>query len=409
MTEAARTDLARPLLDPGRFLLDGEVTHLNHGSFGACPRSVLETQTRLRQRLERDAIAFLDRELFERLDAARATLAAFVGARTQDLVFVSNATTGVNAVLRSLRFRPGDELLCTNHGYGACTNALAFVAERAGARLRVVDLPFPLRDPSQVVERVLGALSDRSRLLLIDHVTSPTGLVLPLEAIVPEAERRGVRVLVDGAHAPGMLDLDLRTLAPSYYTGNWHKWCCAPKGTGLLWVREDRQAEIHPAVISHGLRASLPGRPRLHLEFDWVGTMDPTPHLCAAEAVRTLEAEIPGGWPALRRRNRALALAARDLLCEALGAEPPAPDAMIGTLASVPLPPDEGVGPHTPFQMDPLQRRLHDAHRIVVPIVRFPKAPARQVRLSAHAYNHLSEYERLAGALRAELGGAARA
>ncbi len=400
---AQQTSLARPLLDPGLFLLDPEVVHLNHGSFGACPRSVLETQARLRERLERDAIAFLDRELFERLDDARATLAAFVGARPRDLVFVSNATTGVNAVLRSLRFRPGDELLCTSHGYGACTNALTFVAERDGARVRIIDLPFPLADPAQVTERVLEALSHRSRLLLIDHVTSPTGLVLPLEEIVPEAERRGVRVLVDGAHGPGMLDLDLTALAPSYYTGNWHKWCCAPKGTGLLWVREDRQAEIHPAVISHGLRASLPGRSRLHLEFDWVGTMDPTPHLCAAEAVRTLEARVPGGWPALRRRNRALALAARDLLCEALGTEPPAPDTMIGTLASVPLPPGEAAGPHSPFEMDPLQRRLHDAHRIVAPVVSFPSPPARQVRLSAHAYNHLPEYEHLAQALRTEL------
>ncbi|MDF1563243.1 MAG: aminotransferase class V-fold PLP-dependent enzyme [Deltaproteobacteria bacterium] len=386
-----------------RFVLEEGLDFLNHGSFGACPRAVLDHQQALREELERQPMSFMVRRLQPRLDEARARLAAFVGASPADLVFVNNATTGVNAVLRSLELQAGDELLTTSHAYNACANALRFVAGRAGATVKVIELPFPLKDPAEVVERVLDAVSDRSRLLLIDHITSPTGLVLPIEAIVPELERRGIAVLVDGAHGPGMVELDLPALGASYYTGNWHKWCCAPKGAAFLWVREDRRREVRPVVISHGASLEAAGLDRFHPEFDWVGTDDPTAWLSAAEALRFLEATVEGGWPAIRARNRALCLEARDLLCEALEIERTAPDAMIGTLAALPLPdrPRPEARPH--LDLDPLQEVLLADHRIEVPIVPFPAPLGRLVRISAHLYNHRAQYQRLADALPAAL------
>jgi len=246
------TDASDPAALRTRFALDPDVVFLNHGSFGACPREVLRRQSALRERLEREPVQFMLEERPRLLDEARERVAAFVGADAEDLAFVPNATSGVNAVLRSMKLEPGDEILVTNQGYHACTNAARYVAERSGARVVEVRLPFPLISSEEVGLAVNGAITKRTRLVLLDHVTSPTGLVMPLDKLVVAIEARGVRTLVDGAHGPGMLDLDLRALGASYYTGNLHKWCCAPKGAAFLWVRGDRAGDVHAPVISHG-------------------------------------------------------------------------------------------------------------------------------------------------------------
>jgi isopenicillin-N epimerase len=382
--------------------LDPRIVFLNHGSFGACPAEVLRHQSALRDELEAEPVRFLSREIDDRLQAAREALGAFLGADADDLAFVSNATSGVNAVLRSLALRPGDELLTTDHAYGACRNTLEFVAAGAGARVVVASIPFPTAGPDQVVAAVLDRVTPRTRLALLDHVTSPTALLLPIERLVAGLSARGVDVLVDGAHAPGMVPLDLGALGAAYYAGNCHKWLCAPKGSAFLWVRRDLQRPVRPLTISHGATASRPGRSRFRMEFDWTGTDDPTAWLTVPRAIEYLGSLLPGGWPELMARNRALALEARRLIARAAGTEPPCPDDMVGSLACVMLPDGQssGIAWRRP---DPLQQRLFDRWHVEVPVISWPAPPRRLLRISAQLYNDRRDVATLASALAEEL------
>jgi isopenicillin-N epimerase len=388
--------------------LDPAVTFLNHGSYGACPAEVLRHQAALRAELEAEPVRFLGRELEGRLDVARGALAAFVGANPDDLAFVTNATGGVNTVLRSLAFSAGDELLTTDHAYAACKNTLDFVAARAGAKVNLAVIPFPLASPDEVVEAVLAKVTSRTRLALLDHITSPTALVLPIQAMVRALAERGIDVLVDGAHAPGMVPLDLGALGAAYYSGNCHKWLCTPKGSAFLWVRRDRQVAVHPLTISHGAKGERPGRTRFRLEFDWTGTSDPTAWLTVPMAIDYMGSLLPGGWPAVMARNRALALDARGLLCAAAGTPPACPHEMVGSIASVLLP-DSPLANPAWRQPDPLQPRLFEGWGIEVPIMRWPAAPRRLIRISAQLYNRREHYVKLAGALAKELAAEPRA
>jgi isopenicillin-N epimerase len=252
------------------------------------------------------------------------------------------------------------------------------------------------------MEAVLARVTPRTRVALLDHITSPTALVLPIARLIAELSGRGIDVLVDGAHAPGMVPLDLGTLGATYYTGNCHKWLCAPKGSAFLWVRRDRHAAVRPLTISHGANARRPGRARFRLEFDWTGTSDPTAWLTVPKAIEYVGGLVPGGWPAVMARNHALAVEARTLLCDAIGAKAPCPETMIGSLASITLP----DGPTTEIwwrQPDPLQPKLFDAWGIEVPIMSWPSPPKRLIRISAQLYNERSQYVRLAEALKKEL------
>ena len=341
---------------------------------------------------------FLWRHYEERLEPARREVAKFVGARPRDLVFIPNATTGINAIARSLKFRSGDELLTTSHDYNACRNVFVEAAHRSGARLVVANIPFPAGGPDEVTEAILRAATRRTRLAMIDHVTSNTALLLPVARIVRELEARGIRTMVDGAHAPGMVPLNITRLRPSWYIGNLHKWVCAPKGAAFLWAREDAQTSLQPAVISHGNNTPRAGYNVFQDRFDWPGTFDPTPWLCAAEAIRWLGKLLPGGWPALRNTNHALVVKARRLLCERLQLQPPCPETMLGAMAALPLP-ERFQGRRRAGKIDPEQLRLYDEFRIEMPLVRNGSPERRFFRISAQLYNSLAEYEFLARAL----------
>ncbi len=366
--------------------LDPSVTYLNHGSFGACPRAVLDVQAALRLEMEQEPVDFLVKTLPARLNTARGSLAAFLGAAPEDLVFVSNATAGVNAVMRSLAFEPGDELLLTNHTYAACRKTVDFVTARTGARVVVANLPFPCRHEEEIVAALLQCVSPRTRLALLDHVTSPTALVLPIARLVGELQALGIDTLVDGAHAPGMVPLALSELGAAYYTGNAHKWLCAPKGAAFLHVRRDRQAPLHPTVISHGYSAGF------HAEFDWTGTFDPTPWLCIPASLQYMAGLLPGGWPQIMAANRALALKARALLLESLIIAAPCPESMIGSMAAIPLPAAAAGSPAA--ELD--SKGLHDWFRERCVETWLYPDPLPLLRVSAQLYNDFGQFEKLA-------------
>jgi isopenicillin-N epimerase len=395
-------DLENPAAAPDLWALDPAVVFLNHGSFGSCPRAVLEFQQELRARLERQPIQFFVRDLEGLWDQARETLARFLKADPDGLVFVPNATTGVNTVLRSLRLQPADELLVTQHEYNACRNALNVAAEACAAHVVVANVPFPLQSDEQIVEAVLAKVTSRTRLALLDHVTSQTALIFPLARLVRELAARGVETLIDGAHAPGMVPVELDALGATYYTGNCHKWLCAPKGAAFLYVQAPHRARVRPLVISHGANSPRRDRSRLLIEFGWMGTGDPTAWLSVPAALEWMERQRPGGWPAILQRNRALALAARQLLAEALQVELPAPDTSIGALASLTLPDSRSAEPSkSPLYLDRWQEQLLATHSIEVPVIPWPAPPKRLLRISAQLYNSLPQYRRLAEALRA--------
>lgn len=364
-------------------LLDPAWTYLNHGSFGSTPRQLLDAQRALIDEMERQPVAFLHRQLRPRLLAQKQALAPFLGADVEGLSFVTNATTGVAAVLHSLAetLREGDELLTTDHRYGAVGNAMLATARRTGARVVEAALPYPITSPDQVVDAVAAAITPRTRLLVVDWITSPTALVLPVAELCALARDRGVPVLVDGAHTPGQVEVDLARVQPDFYTGNLHKWLCAPKGSAVLWVAEPWRGRVQHPVPSHGLGQGLAA------EFDWAGTFDPTAWLCSTAALAHHDAQ---GGAAFRAANHQLLVRAGALLRERLDLPRHAPDAMRGAMLTLPLP-----WPTTAHAR--VQDALHAA-RFEVPVVTWGER--LWFRISAmSAYNHLDQYDRLARTL----------
>jgi isopenicillin-N epimerase len=335
------------------------------------------------------------------IDRARQRLASLIGAEPASLAFVPNATAAVNAVIRSLSLSPGDELLTTDHAYNACRNVLDYTAARSGAEVVIARIPFPLTSHDEALQSVLEKVTARTRFAMIDHVTSPTGLVLPIEQIAAALEQLEIEVLVDGAHAPGMVPLDVTALGASFYAGNNHKWLCAPKGSGFLWARPDRADGLVPPIISHGWNDSRRNRPRLHLLFDYMGTNDPSAHLAVPAAIDFVTSIYADGLHGFMLANHRLALEARSVICDGLDIAEPAPGSMIGSLATIPVP--DSTSEPSLDSNDPLTRTLYDRYRIQVPIYLWPGWPRRHVRISAMPYNTLDQYERLLSALRKEL------
>jgi isopenicillin-N epimerase len=384
-------NLREPHTPIDRWALAPNVVHVNHGSFGGCPRAVFDAALEWRTRLEAAPMKFLVLEWQDAIDGARGVLADFLGAPADRLAFIPNATTGVAIALASTPLAAGDEILVTDHGYRAVKNQLQRLVVSHGVRVVTVTLPLPY-EMDAAVAAVSEGVTERTRVVILDHITSPTALVVPLERIVPALTARGITVIVDGAHAPGQLALDVGQLLAAgvtYYTGNNHKWVCAPKGTGFL-VAAPSVATPRPVVTSHGATPEYGPDNRLHAELDWMGTYDPTAHLCVPTAIATI-ASLANGWRHAIARNHALALEMRDRLMVALGSSSLLADAennaAIGTMAAVPI----TLPPNT--EALALEKQLL-RENWEVPNVDFVHGPL--VRISAHLYNHADQADALA-------------
>jgi isopenicillin-N epimerase len=363
------------------------VSYLNHGSFGPSPQPVLAARRAWLERLESEPMDFLVRELDDRLAEARQVLGRFVGSAADDLLFVDNATVGMNLVAANLRLQPGDEVLANDHEYGAVLRTWERACRRSGARLVVGQIPVPLTYTGEVVDAIFRSATDRTKLIVFSHVTSPTAIVMPAEAISLAARHRGIPVCIDGPHALAMRPLELARLDCDYYTASCHKWLCAPFGSGFLYVHPRRQATMEPLVVSWG-RTPEGHAPSWRDEFTWSGTRDPSTFLATAAAIEFLE-KI--GLDAFRERTHQLARRARSLITSLTGLDALVPDSpeWYGSMISLPLPPGEAA---------PLQQALWEKYQIEVPIVEWNGR--RLVRPSCHLYTQEGELERLAEALR---------
>ena len=384
------------------WILDSNITFLNHGSFGACPKLILDEQTKLRRSLESDPVTFMESTVRELWAESLVRLSKFINADSEGMTFVTNATSGVNTVLKSLNLKPNDEIIVLDHSYQACWNAVDFITKKTGAKTVVATIPFPIDSNEQIIEEILQRVTERTKLALIDTITSPTGLRLPFEELVNELQSRNVDVLLDAAHGPGIVPLDIKKMNPAYVTGNAHKWLCTPKGSAFLYIREDRRNRIRPLSVSHGASVSGTDQERFRFEFDWTGTQDPTSWLCIPSAIDHIGSMLSGGWPAIMDYNTNLAIQGRNLLLEVLGTRKPSPDSMIVGLAAVLLP-GSGVLTNSALEPDPLHTLLFEKYRIQVPVFGWPHHNKRYLRIASYLYNSLEEYEYLAEVLKKEI------
>lgn len=388
-----------PIID--QFVIDPDVVYLNHGSFGACPKAILDAQSAHRLQAERELVQFYVHDSWGKIDRSRNALAGLVRCDPKNLVFVHNATTGVATVLNNLHLEPGDELLVTNFEYMACLNNFDRLAKRTGAKIVVIDIPWPIESKEQVVDAIMSKVTSRTKIALLSLITSSTGVRFPIEELIPALKDQGVETILDAAHGPGCIPMDIDSWGAAYTCGNAHKWLCAPKGAAFLHVRADLQDGFTPLVVSNDAlkleeaSARTNRTPFMHA-FDYAGTDDVSMYLTIADAIQWLENAKPDGIDEIMARNHAMCLQARKLICQAIGAETPVPESMIGPLAAIDLP-NGNLSAHE------IKSRLLDEYRIQVPVWGTPAGKVT-VRISVQIYNSIEQYEYLAESLRSILG-----
>jgi len=386
---AARQTFGHAML--AHWSLDPAITYLNHGTVGVVPKRVLAAQQAMRDEIERQPARYQVRELADvgefvmrippRMRTAAAAVAEFVGCDAKDLAFVDNVTAGYNAVLRSWPFQAGDEILITDHSYGTVGMTADFVAKRTGAKVVTATLPFPETTPEKVVAAIEAAITPRTRMLVVDHICAPTALVLPVKEIVARARARGVVTLVDGAHVPGAIHLDITAIGADFYTGNLHKWGMAPRSSGILWAAPAVQQHLHPTVISWGYGKGMSA------EFDMLGTRDSTPWLAAPEGIAFMR-DI--GLDAMREYNHRTVWEAARSMTQHWGTKIPAPESMYGSMCTIPLPERFGTTREAGSRLKDVL--LYEEH-IEAQVHGFKDRI--YVRLAAQVYNDASDFEKL--------------
>jgi isopenicillin-N epimerase len=375
-----------------QFLIRPGVTFLNHGSFGACPKPVFEKYQAWQLELEQQPVEFIGRRRVELLGQARAALATYLNADADEIVYQPNVTQALNIPARSLPLKEGDEILATDHEYGALERTWKFVCQKTGAVYKTVTLPNPLDDPEDVVKAMMAAVTRRTRVLFLSHITSPTAVTFPIESLIAKAREAGLWTMIDGAHAPGQVPVDLHGLGVDFYGGNCHKWLCSPKGVGFLYARRDLQHLLEPLVISWGWEARDPSGSKFIDENEFQGTRDFSAALAVPDAIQF---QADNDWPRVREECHALAQLARAQISELTDLPPLTPDSEVwySQMAAMPLPPGDEVA---------LKRRLYDEYQIEIPVMVWQGQ--RYIRISAQGYNTRADVDKLVGALGEILG-----
>lgn len=367
------------------FALSEDVAHLNHGSYGATPREVIAAQRAYQDEMESEPSGFMQNRFPALMRRSAEAIGSTLNAKPSQIALVENATSGVNAVLQSLALEPGDEILITDQTYGAVRNTVLHARARTGARIVDVRLPFPDPTDEAIVNAFAAGLGPRTKLAIIDHVTSPTALILPIARMAAAARGTNARILIDGAHAPGMFPLDLSRIDCDHYTGNCHKWLCAPKGCGFLWTRDVYLGETHPTVISHGYGQGY------EAEFDWTGTRDASAQFTLPDALAFLDRL---GAVDIMEHNSDLAFSAAEMLATAWRTRIGAAREQTGSMAMIELP---ITGPATREGAKEIRDKLLLRHRVQVPINAIDGR--YWTRISAQIYNEMEDYDRLAAAI----------
>lgn len=378
--------------------LNEKTVFLNHGSYGATPTIVLNEQKRWQLLLEKDPVKFFEDIAPKALIESRKAIANLVNCDYEDLALIENATSGVNIILRSLKFEEGDEIIVPNHAYQACRNTIDYVAEKSGAVVVTCDIPFPIQGNQIIIDNIMKCVTENTKLAMIDTVTSPTGLLMPFEELVGLLESKGVNVLLDAAHGIGMIPLDIEKIGASYTTSNCHKWLCAPKGSAFLHVRKDLQSLIHPLTISHGMTAPLGDSTRFRHEFDWTGTRDVSAWCALPFVIDEFSKLVGMNWNEIMTHNRKLVIKGRNIICEKLSITPPCPENMISSIATIKIS-SKQVSITDLYEIDPLHEKLLEDYNIQVPVWSWPNPQGRYIRISAQIYNNEDEYKYLANIL----------
>ena len=378
--------------------LNEKTVFLNHGSYGATPTIVLNEQKRWQLLLEKDPVKFFEDIAPKALIESRKAIANLVNCDYEDLALIENATSGVNIILRSLKFEEGDEIIVPNHAYQACRNTIDYVAEKSGAVVVTCDIPFPIQGNQIIIDNIMKCVTENTKLAMIDTVTSPTGLLMPFEELVGLLESKGVNVLLDAAHGIGMIPLDIEKIGASYTTSNCHKWLCAPKGSAFLHVRKDLQSLIHPLTISHGMTTPLGNSTRFRHEFDWTGTRDVSAWCTLPFVIDEFSKLVGMNWNEIMTHNRKLVIKGRNIICEKLSIIPPCPENMISSIATIKIS-SKQVSITDLYEIDPLHEKLLEDYNIQVPVWSWPNPQGRYIRISAQIYNNEDEYKYLANIL----------
>jgi isopenicillin-N epimerase len=378
--------------------LNEKTVFLNHGSYGATPTIVLNEQKRWQLLLEKDPVKFFEDIAPKALIESRKAIANLMNCDYEDLALIENATSGVNIILRSLKFDEGDEIIVPNHAYQACRNTIDYVAEKSGAVVVTCDIPFPIQGNQIIIDNIMKCVTENTKLAMIDTVTSPTGLLMPFEELVGLLESKGVNVLLDAAHGIGMIPLDIEKIGASYTTSNCHKWLCAPKGSAFLHVRKDLQSLIHPLTISHGMTAPLGDSTRFRHEFDWTGTRDVSAWCALPFVIDEFSKLVGMNWNEIMTHNRKLVIKGRNIICEKLSIIPPCPENMISSIATIKIS-SKQVSITDLYEIDPLHEKLLEDYNIQVPVWSWPNPQGRYIRISAQIYNNEDEYKYLANIL----------